>query len=943
MTSNLDYQGFNVASYWNGQFGSRAWLESLSEAKALGANTIALTSTSYVHTTSATNIYSTQQTESLENVAQAVTDAKANGFDVVLKPHIDVATGQWRGTIKTDSAEEFLANYKQHILDWAKMGEETGADILILTTEIDQFLTADHRAIWEDIIAEVRSEFSGQLAIAANPDAYEIDIFDLVDVIGINPYVQLDDNRQGSVQEYMDAWHELQPNSWIADRMDNKSPFEYWKDLAETHDKPLMFTELGFRSMDGAAIAPMNFTQRNGVDEAEQAQLFEAFYRTFANEDWVNGSLLWDWSADREASEKREFWDSGYTIEGKQAEAVLDKWYDSEPEADAPTEPIFVSLAANISNGAPEAVVVVDRVVVARFAVENSLREDGFVDYEIDVPRALLTGGEHSIEVHFANPAPGRGLHVDALTVGEVRYEAEASGSGTTHDTAYAIRHVSEIEIELPGSGGDDADVAGEQTPEPVISLSLAANIAGGDAEAAVYLDGVQVATIEVGNTTWREGFQDYEIDVDPALLGAGDHKIEVQFLNPHPGRGLHVDAITIGGNRYEAEDEGSLNSYVTAYNSRTIADVDTAIDQAVEPVASEGLFLRLAANTTDGPANAAVLIDGVEVGMVVVGNRTWREGFQDYEIDVDPAMLAGDRTVEVKFVNPAPGRGLHVDAITVNGTEYDVMGKNGAEFLTAYNNRTIATVTTEEAASGDEPGVSAGNGPAPEEIGPTTEVAFSMAANIVGDPSRAEVFVDGKKVATFDVVNTPQQGFRDYTLTMDSEAIRGDHDIEIVFANHAPGRGLHLDAVTIGETRFEAEVEGSSRPYVTTYVGRNPITLSTDEGGLRVIEGTNGADLLFGTDEDDWMIDGRGADRLTGGEGADTFQLTRDKGVTDTITDYEVGVDSISLQDQDFVYVQGRDVAGGSVATLKHDNGDVQDVFMAGVKWWEVDQDFVL
>ena len=942
MTSNLDYQGFNVASYWNGQFGSRAWLESLSEAKALGANTIALTSTSYVYDKTATNIYSTQQTESLENVGQAVVDAKANGFDVVLKPHIDQSTGEWRGRISTQNAEEFLANYKKHILEWAKMGEEKGADILILTTELDQFLTAEYRDIWEDIIAEVRSEFSGQLSIAANWDA-PVAVFDLVDIIGINPYVALDTDGDGSVAEYMDQWHEPMLNDWLAKKIEYQSPFEYWKGLAETYDKPVMFTELGYRSMEATATRPMDFNLRNGVDETEQAELFEAFYRTFANEDWVNGSLVWDWSADRAASEKREFWDSGYTVEGKEAEAVLDKWYDSELGEDAPTKPLFVSLAGNTSNGAPEAVVVVDRVVVARFAVENGLRDDGFVDYEIDVPAELLRGGEHSIEVHFANPAPGRGLHVDALTVEGVRYEAEAFGSGTTHNTAYSVRHVSEIEIELPSNADDDADVAGEQTPEPVISLSLAANIAGGDAEAAVYLDGVRIATLEVGNTTWREGFLDYEIDVDPALLTAGDHKIEVQFLNPHPGRGLHVDAITIGGNRYEAEDGGSSKSYVTAYNSRAIADVDTAIDQPVEPMPMEGLFLRLAANTADGPANAAVLIDGVEVGMVVVGNRTWREGFQDYEIDVDPAMLTGDRTVEVKFVNPAPGRGLHVDAITVNGTEYDVTGKNGAEFLTAYNNRTIATVTTEEAASGDEPSVSSGNGPTPEEIGPTTEVAFSMAANIVGDPSRAEVFVDGKKVATFDVVNTPQEGFRDYTLTMDSEAIRGDHDIEIVFANHAPGRGLHLDAVTIGETRFEAEVEGSSRPYVTTYVGRNPITLSTDEGGLRVIEGTNGADLLFGTDEDDWMIDGRGADRLTGGEGSDTFQLTRDKGVTDTITDYEVGVDSISLQDQDFVYVQGRDVAGGSVATLKHDNGDVQDVFMAGVKWWEVDQDFVL
>ncbi len=60
-------------------------------------------------------------------------------------------------------------------------------------------------------------------------------------------------------------------------------------------------------------------------------------------------------------------------------------------------------------------------------------------------------------------------------------------------------------------------------------------------------------------------------------------------------------------------------------------------------------------------------------------------------------------------------------------------------------------------------------------------------------------------------------------------------------------------------------------------------------------LTGTDGADMLMGTDGDD-LLDGlAGNDTYTGGAGADQFVLALAQGV-DTITDFEVGVDQISL-----------------------------------------------
>ncbi|MEM1281012.1 MAG: DVUA0089 family protein, partial [Cyanobacteria bacterium P01_H01_bin.152] len=73
--------------------------------------------------------------------------------------------------------------------------------------------------------------------------------------------------------------------------------------------------------------------------------------------------------------------------------------------------------------------------------------------------------------------------------------------------------------------------------------------------------------------------------------------------------------------------------------------------------------------------------------------------------------------------------------------------------------------------------------------------------------------------------------------------------------------------------------------------------TLTDGDGGGTGgdLTGTDDADILTGTDSDD-LLDGLlGDDIYTGGAGADQFVVTIAQGV-DTITDFEVGVDQISL-----------------------------------------------
>jgi serralysin len=67
---------------------------------------------------------------------------------------------------------------------------------------------------------------------------------------------------------------------------------------------------------------------------------------------------------------------------------------------------------------------------------------------------------------------------------------------------------------------------------------------------------------------------------------------------------------------------------------------------------------------------------------------------------------------------------------------------------------------------------------------------------------------------------------------------------------------------------------------------------------GQDSLAGGNGRDILRGGRGQDTLLGGRGDDTLTGGGGADTFAFTDSAIGADIITDYEVGVDALRIDD---------------------------------------------
>jgi hypothetical protein len=218
--------------------------------------------------------------------------ASSAGVQTMLKPHIWLGrnSGGWRSDISMNSEEEWqewFRNYEKFILHYARLAEAQNIPILCIGTELYQ-CAAKREQDWRYLIAKVREVYSGQLTYAANfYKEYEaIQFWDALDYIGIQGYFPLSKKEDPTLDELMEGW---------------RPHYKSIRKFSKKWDRPVMFTELGYRSMRNAAIEPwvwpngLEFTEQD-VSEEVQARCYEAFFNVFWEEDWVTGVFFWKWS-----------------------------------------------------------------------------------------------------------------------------------------------------------------------------------------------------------------------------------------------------------------------------------------------------------------------------------------------------------------------------------------------------------------------------------------------------------------------------------------------------------------------------------------------------------------------------------------------------------------------------------------------------------------------
>jgi len=183
-----------------------------------------------------------------------------------------------------------------------------------------------HAGSWSRVIADVRAIYPGLLTYAANgnepgDEFTSVSFWPQLDVLGIDAYTPLTGTTNPTLQQLVSGWRR---NRYGHDMV------AAYRNFQSAHGKPLIFTEIGYRSADGTNRAPWDWQASLGPDSGEQADCYRAAYEVFSAESaWMNGLFWWSWRVPTP-----EPGDTGYTPRGKPAEEVLREWqHQARPES----------------------------------------------------------------------------------------------------------------------------------------------------------------------------------------------------------------------------------------------------------------------------------------------------------------------------------------------------------------------------------------------------------------------------------------------------------------------------------------------------------------------------------------------------------------------------------------------------------------------------------
>ena len=237
-----------------------------------------------------------------------------NKIRIMLKPQIWVWRGEFTGDMEMQSEEDWNTlekTYSDFILTYAKLAEETNANIYCIGTELEEFVK-NRPEYWQELIQKVRNVYKGKLTYAANWDEYtRTPFWKQLDFIGVDAYFPLNEEKFPTLLQMQEAWKK-------------------WKvklqEVSKKENKDILFTEFGYRSMDYTAKKPW-LVDRNemAVNLKAQADATRAIFETFWKENWFAGGFVWKWFIHHDTSGGIK--DNRFTPQNKPAENVIRNFY----------------------------------------------------------------------------------------------------------------------------------------------------------------------------------------------------------------------------------------------------------------------------------------------------------------------------------------------------------------------------------------------------------------------------------------------------------------------------------------------------------------------------------------------------------------------------------------------------------------------------------------
>jgi len=239
--------------------------------------------------------------------------ARKKKLKVMLKPHIWLMEG-WRANIQLEDEQEWeswFTSYRKEILHYAKMAALTDAELFCIGTELRSSIKTQPEA-WITLIQDIRKVYSGKLTYAANWDREykEVAFWDQLDYIGVQGYFPLTKEKNPSIELIRQGW---------------KKPIEQLSAFSKEQNKPVLFTEIGYRNDPAATVRPWEWSSSlssfySKKSDRTQYNAYEALFEELWNQEWFAGLFAWQWTS------------GDFPIRNKPAANAIAKWYGSQAE-----------------------------------------------------------------------------------------------------------------------------------------------------------------------------------------------------------------------------------------------------------------------------------------------------------------------------------------------------------------------------------------------------------------------------------------------------------------------------------------------------------------------------------------------------------------------------------------------------------------------------------
>lgn len=254
--------------------------------------------------------------ETKNGAKQYISMLHKNGISVMLKPQIWIWKGEFTGNLKMNTEAEWKTletSYKKFIMTYAELAEEAKVEVYCIGTELEQFVR-NRPDYWIELIRDIKKIYQGKLTYAANWDEYaKTPFWELLDYIGVDAYFPLSDEKSPSVETLRNAWLKWKPGL---------------ANLSNEKNKPILFTEYGYRSMDYTAKKPwlVDRNQEN-VNLQAQTNATQAIIQEFWSEEWFAGGYVWKWFINHKQSGGKD--NNRFTPQNKPAQETIKQLYST--------------------------------------------------------------------------------------------------------------------------------------------------------------------------------------------------------------------------------------------------------------------------------------------------------------------------------------------------------------------------------------------------------------------------------------------------------------------------------------------------------------------------------------------------------------------------------------------------------------------------------------